>query len=184
MPSRSKKKQLRLNVLLGASAVILLAAGIVIGKCLQKEEASAVFVQQAVTGSLRPADIENGTYLLTLIGVKPHTLIFTDEPTRMAGSWTNTDFVTRWSQDVNGFKTNSPKAVLLSHSTVDGKEYSIAVKLSDPVFDGPGGWVSYTATILDEMESGLAISADRHMDAFPEILRSPALFIDTGVMER
>ncbi len=69
--------------------------------------------------------------------------------------------------------------MLLSHSTVDGKEYSIALELTDPEFNAFAGTLTYNARIAESMvEDGLVISADRHMDTFPEILRSPALFID------
>jgi hypothetical protein len=178
MPSISKKQVRRLKVQLGVLGILILALGIIIGKCSMKDETtSALFVQQAVTGSLRQNP--DGTYLLTMIGIKPHTLIFADRPQRMVGSWTNTDFFTRWSEGANDFNVDPPHAVLLSHSPTDGKEYSVAVELTDPFLDGPGGWISYTAKVLGEADpQTMTISGDRHMEDFPEILRSPALFID------
>lgn len=175
MPSRSKKALRRKNITLGVSAIALLVFGFCAGKNIkEKDPTHLLFVQQAVTGSLRPSNIGSGTYLLTLIGVKPHTLLSSDDKRRMTGSWTNTDFITRWAQD----QATVTNAVLLSHSPVDGKEYAIAVELSNPEFNGPGGWLAYTAKVIDDVESPLGISADRHMEAFPEILRSPALFIE------
>jgi hypothetical protein len=98
-----------------------------------------------------------------------------DQPSRIVGSWTNTDFVQRWGQGTG----TTADAILLSHSPVDGKEYSIAVELSNPTFNGFAGSLTYTATIAeDTLPNALVPSSDRHMDAFPEILRSPALFID------
>lgn len=159
--------------------LIVLAVGFSAGIHYSKEEPKMLFVQQALTGSFRPDTTESGTYILTFIGVKPHTLVFTDRPARVVGSWTNTDFVTRWNQSKDSFAGNPANAVLLSHSPVDGKEYSIVVELTDPVFNAFAGTLTYKATILnDSGKDGLVPSVDRHMEEFPEILRSPALFID------
>lgn len=137
-----------------------------------------LFTQQAVTGSLRPTS-ESGSYTLTMIGIKPHTLIYSGGQDNMVGSWTMTDFITRWGQNDESVLMDESSAVLLSHSTVDGKEYAVAVTLSNPEFDGPGGWITYDVTLAkDSDRNGLKISSDRHMEEFPEILRSPALFID------
>ncbi len=145
----------------------------------KKDHGTLLFTQQALTGSFRPLDTEAGTYALTFIGVKPHTIVYMDKPQRIAGSWTNTDFVARWNQGSTGFAKHAPSAVLMSHSPVDGKEYSIVIKLANPAFNAFAGTLTYTATLVDDVQPyKLAPSAERHMDPFPEILRSPALVID------
>lgn len=173
------KKKMRsplIPLLIAVTTLFIFSLGMSSGVHLMQQTkpttTSLLFVQQSVTGSFRPNG--SGTYLLTMVGVKPHTLLFSDRPNRMVGSWTNTDFVTRWDR-ASGSGING---VLMSHSPVDGKEYSIPVLLTDPTFDSFGGWLSYTVKVLGEKNSTLAISSDRHMETFPEILRSPALFID------
>lgn len=173
------KKKMRsplIPLLIAVTTLFVFTLGMSSGVHLMKDtkptSTSLLFVQQSVTGSFRPNG--SGTYLLTMVGVKPHTLLFSDRPNRMVGSWTNTDFVTRWDRTSNA----AINGVLMSHSPVDGKEYSIPVQLTDPTFNAFGGWLSYTVKVLNEKDSTLAISSDRHMETFPEILRSPALFID------
>lgn len=174
--AKRKMRSPLIPLLISVTTLFIFTLGMSSGVHLMQQtkptSTSLLFVQQSVTGSMRPNG--SGTYLLTMIGVKPHTLLFSDRPNRMVGSWTNTDFITRWDKTSN----TAINGVLMSHSPIDGKEYSIPVQLTDPAFDGFGGWLSYTVKVLNEKNSTLAISSDRHTEAFPEILRSPALFID------
>lgn len=186
MPFRSKKK--KKNILsrsltmpaVAACCVIAIILGYVVGLGVGREKPTMVFVQQSVTGSFRPVNAVSGAYVLTLAGVKPHTLLYGDHPQRFVGSWTNDDFIARWNQNDADIARHPPQAVLLSHSAVDGKEYAVTIELRNPAFNAFAGTLTYDATILDDAgKHGLVPSADRHMDAFPEVLRSAALFIDS-----
>lgn len=140
-----------------------------------------LLVQEALVGTFIPVEGQADTYALRLVGVKPHTLLFTDRPNRTVGSWTNADFITRWQQGSDSFAKDPPNAVLLSHDPVDGKEYSIVVELKDPAFNAIAGTMTYTATVLKYVsEHDLAPSAERHTGDFPGFLRQPALFIDNA----
>lgn len=178
-PRKKRSKKFALNLAvhgpLAIATVVLIAVGFFAGINYSKEEPKMLFTQQALTGSFRPNPTETGAYVLTFLGVKPHTLVSIDQPQRIVGSWTNTDFVQRWKAGA----TTSLNGVLLSHDVTDGKEYAIAVTLMDPAFNAFAGTLTYKATLATDMsENGLVISPDRHMEEFPEILRSPALFID------
>lgn len=176
---RSKKFSIKPAVHgpLALATLVLLVVGFFAGINYSKEEPKMIFTQQALTGSFRPSTTESGVYLLTFLGVKPHTLISSDGERRVVGSWTNTDFVTRWKATA----TTSLNGVLLSHDVADGKEYAIAVTLMEPSFNAFAGTLTYKATLATSMDDdGLTISPDRHMEDFPQILRSPALFIDSG----
>lgn len=164
------------------ATVIVLIIGFAGGVWFEKKDPTLLLTQQALTGSFRPVADGSDTYTLTFIGVKPHTLVYADSPEHVVGSWTNTDFVARWQTNADSFAKDPPNAVLLSHSPVDGKEYSIEVELMNPVFNAFAGTLTYTATVVNDgdADDGLVPSADRHMEEFPEILRSPALFIDNG----
>lgn len=181
MPSRSKKSFFPFNTHVAVLGAILLIVSFVTGMRVATDEPSLLFVQEAVTGSFRPIDVAANTYTLTLVGVKPHTLLFTDRPQRMVGSWTMNDFISRWNEGSNSLANNPPNAVLLSHSGADGKEYAVVIELSNPVFNAPGGTLTYKATVLkDGFTDGLVPSPERHMDAFPLILRNAVLFIDNA----
>jgi len=64
-----------------------------------------MFVQtaQGVTG-------EAGT--ITLRGVTPSTLYFSDRPQRVVGHMTTADFVELWDEGDNSFEADPPNAVL------------------------------------------------------------------------
>lgn len=176
---RSKKFSIKPAVHgpLALATLVLLVIGFFAGINYSKEEPKMIFTQQALTGSFRPSATESGVYLLTFLGVKPHTLIVSDGEQHVVGSWTNTDFVTRWKAS----ETNSLNGVLLSHDIADGKEYAIAVTLMEPAFNAFAGTLTYKAALATSAnDDGLTISPDRHMEDFPEVLRSPALFIENG----
>jgi len=177
MASRKKQSPLTLYAVIGAA--VILVVGFAIGRVFNIDSSSMLFVQEAVTGSFRPAVTGSGAYTLRLVGVKTHTLIFSDRPNRMVGSWTMNDFITRWGKGGNSFVTDPPNAVLLSHDVADGKEFAIVVELRNPVFNAPAGTLIYDARILKDVDpNSLMPSQDRHDGAFPEILKNPALFID------
>ena len=170
----SKKRFTFSLVPLIVATIVVLGIGALIGKLCSQNE-SLLFVQQAVGGTFSLAEGSSDTYVLRLVGVKPHTLLLGDTPSRKVGSWTNSDFVTRWS----GTESEPVRAVLLSHNAADGKEYAIAVSLKSPTLNAFAGTLEYEATVLNDMDKGHIVpSDDRHMEAFPNVLRSPALFIE------
>jgi hypothetical protein len=185
MPTRSKKRSKKfvfnpaVHGPVALAIFVVLVVGFLAGVSITKEEPKMLFVQQALTGSFRPDTTASGSYTLTFIGVKPYTLLFTDRPHRTVGSWTMNDFVTRWNKGADSFAEDAPNAVLLSHDPVDNKEYAVVVELKNPVFNAFAGTLIYSATILKDIgDDDLVPSPERHMEEFPQVLRSPALFID------
>ena len=69
------------------------------------EAEQSMFVQTAQGMS------SDGT-TLTLNGVTPSTLYFSDRPQRVVGHMTTTDFVDLWAQGDNSFEDDPPNAVL------------------------------------------------------------------------
>jgi hypothetical protein len=70
---------------------------------LQAEESMFVQTAQGVIS-------EDGT--LTLRGVTPSTLYFSDRPMRVVGQMKTADFVGLWGEGDNSFETDPPNAVL------------------------------------------------------------------------
>ena len=71
----------------------------------QLETEQSMFVQTA-------QGIESDGAKLTLQGITPSTLYFSDRPQRVVGHMATTDFVDLWATGDNSFETDPPNAVL------------------------------------------------------------------------
>ena len=102
------------------------------------KEIEALYVQNAASTSF---DGER----LTLAGVGPTTLLFSDRPDRVTAHVPTTEFVDGWGDGDDSFASNPPNAVL---SSFDGDEVNdVVVVLSEPVLKGSD--LSYLVTITD-----------------------------------
>ena len=82
---------------------------------------------------------------LTLHGVSPITLFFSDRPNRIAGNMLTTAFVPFWSTGRDSFLSNPPNADV---SVVEGNQLQqVVVVLRDPVLQGDN--LSYTVQVLE-----------------------------------
>ncbi len=70
--------------------------------------------------------------MLTLAGVSPATLYFSDRPERVVGHMTNEQFVEGWSLGDNNFAADPPNAVLSYIDAGDDRPEDCVVVLSDP----------------------------------------------------
>ncbi|MCH9738128.1 MAG: hypothetical protein K0U42_05155 [Actinomycetia bacterium] len=95
-----------------------------------------------------------GEYTLTITGVKPEMLAFTDRPERQAQIWDTTAFLDYW---VSEFNTDPPNAVISADSEA-------AITINSPKISGDT--VTFTATPLP----GQTLPID--------IINQPTLFID------
>jgi hypothetical protein len=82
---------------------------------------------------------------LTLKGVSPVTVLFSDRPERLAGHMKTSDFVPFWGQGADSFKLDPPNATL---SVLEGGDMAnVVVELSEPRL--AGGDLSYAVKVLD-----------------------------------
>jgi hypothetical protein len=82
---------------------------------------------------------------LTLMGVNPATVMFSDRPERIAGHMTTARFVPFWSEGSDSFVKDPPNATL---SFLDDKTLDDAVvELRDPVLAGND--LSYQVKLLE-----------------------------------
>ena len=75
--------------------------------------ADFLFVQSA-----KGLTFDKASGKLTLTGVSPVTVFFTDRPERIAGNMKTTAFIPFWSEGKDSFKSNPPNADV---SIVEGK---------------------------------------------------------------
>lgn len=103
------------------------------------KQADFLFVQSAKGMTFDPA-----TNRLTLTGVSPATVFFTDRPERVAGNMKTAAFVPFWSKGKDSFLSDPPNADI---SILEGdKLQQIVAVLQDPVLSGDN--LTYTVKVL------------------------------------
>ena len=73
--------------------------------------------------------------ILTLTGVSPSTLYFSDRPERVVGHMSNQQFVDEWCVGDNSFASDPPNAVLSYIELGDERPEDCVVVLRDPKVD-------------------------------------------------
>jgi hypothetical protein len=99
-----------------------------------------LFVQNA-----KGVIFERGT--ITLKGVSPTTLFFSDRPMRIAGHYTTEEFVQMWGQGKDSFASDPPNATLSIFQDDRDKLIDVVVKLSNPLLKGDD--LTYHVAILE-----------------------------------
>jgi hypothetical protein len=103
------------------------------------EKADFLFVQ-----SSKGLAFDKATNKLTLTGVSPVTLYFTDRPERIAGNMKTTAFIPFWSEGKDSFKSDPPNADI---SLIEGEKLrQVVAELQDPVLVGDD--LTYAVKIL------------------------------------
>jgi hypothetical protein len=107
----------------------------------QLETEESMFVQTA-------QGVDSFGDTLTLRGVTPSTLYFSDRPQRVTGQMATTDFVDLWAIGDNSFESDPPNAVLsFLEPGADVPEDAVVV-LKEPELDG-AGHLSYSIEVLE-----------------------------------
>jgi len=107
----------------------------------QLETEESMFVQTA-------QGIERDGDALTLLGVTPSTLYFSDRPQRVVGHMTTADFVDLWAIGDNSFESDPPNAVLAFLEPGADVPDDAVVVLREPILDGHGD-LSYSIDLLE-----------------------------------
>ena len=107
----------------------------------QLETEQSMFVQTA-------QGIESDGAKLTLQGITPSTLYFSDRPKRVVGQMATTDFVDLWAIGDNSFETDPPNAVLSFLEPGADVPVDAVVVLTAPNLTGDGN-LSYAIDVLD-----------------------------------
>ena len=107
----------------------------------QLETEESMFVQTA-------KGIDSVGQSLTLRGITPSTLYFSDRPQRVVGHMSTADFVDLWSIGDNSFETDPPNAVLAFLEPDADVPDDAVVVLKEPNLDGAGD-LSYSIEVLE-----------------------------------
>jgi hypothetical protein len=111
------------------------------------EEAAAseyLFVQQAAGGTIAPAD--DGAWTLTLTGVFPQTVYFTDRPVRQAGAIPTAELLVL---DDLFTADNPPNAAIVLADIASERDDVLVVELLAPAYDPTAGTLRYTVTPVE-----------------------------------
>ena len=127
------------------------------------DSANADFLFVQTANGMAFASSENR---LTLRGVSPVTLFFSDRPERIAGNMQTTAFIPFWAKGTDSFAAAPPNADL--SVLEDGNLGQTVVVLRDPAIDGEN--LHYTVEVIG--------------GRMPVLGRNASLFIDIIVMPR
>jgi len=123
----------------------------------QLEAIEAMFVQTA-------RSMSSGSGSVTLHGLTPATLFFSDRPQRVVGHLTARQFVDEWDKGENSFAADPPNAVL-SFLDADGETPDDAiVVIKNPGLEGDK--ISYTVQVLEGKLPAKAESCSLFIDPF------------------
>ena len=107
---------------------------------VEPKEIQALFVQTA-----KSVVFENGK--LTLNGLAPTTLYFSDRPDRVVGHITSDEFLDAWDEGEDSFADDPPNAALSVFSHDGDEIHDIVVVLKDPALNGDV--MTYNVEVLD-----------------------------------
>lgn len=160
------------------SVALLLAAGGIqtaagqVGSAARSDTATKVemlFVQSAKRVTLTSGK-------LTLSGVAPTTVFFSDRPRRIAGHVATTEMIPLWSEGQNSFLKDPPNATI-SAFTADGVINAVVV-LKNPVLSGDQ--MTYDVTVTQ----GRVPSASDGVSLFIDIIGMPLTPLSFAGAER
>jgi hypothetical protein len=106
----------------------------------QLEAEQSMFVQTA-------QGITSDGETLTLTGITPSTLYFSDRPQRVVGHMSTSDFVDLWDEGANSFKDDPPNAVVAFLEPGDDVPEDAVVVIRDPRLED--GDLSYRIESLE-----------------------------------
>jgi len=121
------------------------------------EEIEAMFVQVA-RGMTTEGD------RVTLHGLAPATLFFSDRPQRVVGHLTAQQFIDEWDKGENSFAADPPNAVLSFLDADDETPEDAIVVIKDPGLEGDR--MSYTVQVLEGSLPAKAESCSLFIDPF------------------
>lgn len=132
----------RRHLLVGSAslAVALYATGAIAADDTSNAKANFLFVQTA-----KEMAFSANQHRLTLRGVSPVTLFFSDRPERIAGNMKTEAFVPFWSEGTDSFLSDPPNADLSIF--IDGTLRQTVVELRDPKIEGEN--LHYTVRIIE-----------------------------------
>jgi hypothetical protein len=157
------------------TVALVLACGILsqeLGHAQPK--ASYLFVQGADEAVIKVTSADQKTYQVTMSGVGPETVFFTDQPQRKAGMIEQKAFMAVFAKEES--KRVQPNAALVWSAPERG---ALIVKLTKGSYNSGDNTIVYEATAISTAEGGIAAFDQRKASgSVPERVGKSTLFID------
>jgi hypothetical protein len=154
------RREFVVTTALAASSLALINSTLAQAAQEQPKMADFLFVQTS-----KSLTFDKSTNKLTLVGITPMTLFFTDRPERIAGNMKTTAFIPFWSEAKDSFKSDPPNADI---SILKGNTLKqVVVELQDPVLSGDN--LTYTVKII----SGEMPAKGADVSVFIDIIGRP-----------
>jgi len=135
----------------------------------EADEIEALFAQSA-----KSIAYQDG--VLTLKGLAPTTLMFSDRPDRVTGHVPSEEFLDSWGEGENSFADDPPNAVLSIFQ--EDEVHDIVVVLSEPEIEGDQ--MSYKVAILD----GEMPASDGPSSLFIDVIGRPMTPVSVAGVHR
>jgi hypothetical protein len=142
---------------------------------IENETTSYIFLQEGTNGSF--VKDGSGNYTLTITGVIPYTVYFSDRPARDAGFAQMKQFLKGFNFDPR----DPPNAAVMLREGEEEDSDMIVVELTMPLYDETKGTLIYTASILTDYEFKSEWTKDllsRADNSIPETFGAVFLVID------
>ena len=143
-------------------------------EAIENETSTHIFLQEGTNGSF--VKDESGNYTLTITGVIPYTVYFSDRPARDAGFTKMKDFLNGFNFDPK----NPPNAAVMIREGNESNDM-IVVELTAPQYDEANSILTYTAKPISDYDFESEWPKDllaRADNAIPESFGAVALIID------
>jgi hypothetical protein len=99
---------------------------------------------------------------ITLIGLAPSTIYFSDRPERVVGYMTTEQFLDQWQSRHDGFAVDPPNALLSFYATGSALPGETLVVLGNPVLKGDS--LTYGIEVLEGVVPGHASACTLFID--------------------
>jgi hypothetical protein len=128
---------------LAVGIAVLPGLGFAAGTPAVKQKVELLFVQNS-----RGVAIDKDKGTLTLKGVSPTTLWFTDRPVRMAGHFNMKEYLATWEEGKDNFTADPPNGTLSVFEAGQDELLDVVVKLQNPRVQGDD--LIYDITLIDK----------------------------------
>lgn len=148
---------------------------------VNQAKASWLFVQLANSGSFEAVAGNSNQYTLTLNGISPCMISFTDRPAREARITATKQFSEEWQNDAreDNYRDNPPNATLVL--STDKFEDIFVLCLENPRYDEKNQTLVYKATRIPLTKERSAADLQCRVRAeLPKTFNQSALFIDNS----
>ncbi len=139
---RNLFRKTALMAVLVAWVGLLPGLGFAKGVSAIKQRVELLLVQNS-----RGVAIDKDNRTLTLQGVSPTTLFFSDRPVRIAGHFNKEDYLKLWGEGKESFRTDPPNATLSVFEEGQDDLLDVVVKLQNPRYQGDD--LIYDITIIE-----------------------------------